>query len=119
MQITTEQNGTVMVVSVAGSLDAMTAPELGQVFDQQIEAGNSRVVADLAEVDYTSSAGLRVLLAAVKGTRKLGGDLRLASVQEHVNKVLNLAGFTSIIKQYPDAAAAVASFETEAGSASA
>jgi anti-anti-sigma factor len=111
MQINIEEHHDVMVVSVEGSLDALTAPDLGKVFDAEIKGGNSNLVADLAGVDYTSSAGLRVLLAAVKETRKLGGDFRLAAVQADVNKVLNLVGFTSIIKQYPDVESAILSFE--------
>ena len=111
MQVTSQQHGNITVVSAEGSLDALTAPDLGKALDEQITNGNSYLVADLKGVDYTSSAGLRVLLAAVKETRQAGGDLRLASVQDDVNKVLNLAGFTSIVKQYPDVDAAVASFE--------
>lgn len=111
MQVRDEERAGIMVVSVDGSLDALTAPELGKALTTQIEGGHSKLVADLAGVDYTSSAGLRVLLAAVKETRRIGGDLRLAAVQEDVNKVLNLAGFTSIVKQYPNVETAVSSFE--------
>ncbi len=110
MQIKSEEHGKVIVVSVEGSLDALTAPEFGNVLTAQVEGGNPYLVADLAGVDYTSSAGLRVLLASVKETRKLGGDLRLAAVHDDVNKVLRLAGFTSIVQQFPDVEAAVASF---------
>lgn len=110
MDVKTEQRGQVVVVSVVGSLDALTAPELGEALQGQIRAGQTNLVADLAGVDYTSSAGLRVLLGAVKDTRASGGDLRLAAVQADVNKVLKLAGFTSIVKLFPEVEQAVASF---------
>lgn len=110
MDVKTEQRGQVVVVSVVGSLDALTAPELGEALQGQIRAGQTNLVADLAGVDYTSSAGLRVLLGAVKDTRAGGGDLRLAAVQADVNKVLKLAGFTSIVKLFPEVEQAVASF---------
>lgn len=113
MQVNSQKHGEIMVISAAGSLDALTAPELGKALDEQISGGRSNLVADLEGVDYTSSAGLRVLLAAVKETRQLGGDLRLASVQDDVNKVLSLAGFTSIVKQFPDVETAVASFQSD------
>ena len=71
-------------------------------------------MADLAGVDYSSSAGIRVLLAAVKETRQKGGDLRLTAVQTNVNKVLTLAGIASAIEQYPDAATAISSFSSAA-----
>ena len=111
MQVKSEQRGEVVVLLVEGSLDALTAPDLGTEFSTQIESGHFNLVADLAGVDYSSSAGLRVLLAAVKETRQNGGDLRLAAVQANVNKVLTLAGISSAIKQFPDVEEAVSSFE--------
>ncbi len=68
------------------------------------------LVADFSKVDYISSAGLRVLLATLKETRRIGGDLRLANVQEFVNKVLKISGFVSILKIFPDTDSAIESF---------
>ena len=67
-------------------------------------------MAALGTLEYTSSAGLRVLLSTLKEARQRGGDLRLAAVQERVRRVLDLSGFTSILKCYPDVDAAVASY---------
>lgn len=113
MQVKSEERGKVAVLSIEGSLDALTAPDLGKAFSRQIESGHFNLVADLTGVDYSSSAGLRVLLAAVKETRQNDGDPRLAAVQANVNKVLTLAGIASTIKQYPDVESAVASFEAD------
>ena len=110
MEITTLQRGTVTVIAVAGSIDGMTATALITSFRQQVSGGNIRIVSDFAAVDYTSSAGLRALLETVKETRQQGGDLRLAAVQPDVLRVLELSGFTHILKLFPDVEAAVASF---------
>lgn len=110
MELATSSNGAVQVVAVSGSLDALTAPELADALSTQVRNGNSKLVADLTELEYTSSAGLRVLLNSVKEARSQGGDLRLAGVQPNVKKVLDLSGFMSIMKSYPDVDAAVASF---------
>ena len=75
-----------------------------------VAADKPYVVLDCGGLEYISSAGLRVLLAILKEARQHGGDLRLAAVQEKVYRILDLSGFTSIIKCYPDVAAAVASF---------
>ena len=56
------------------------------------------LVCDFKDVNYTSSAGLRSLLGALKESRRLGGDLRMAAVQPSVLRVLSLSGFASIIK---------------------
>jgi anti-sigma B factor antagonist len=111
MQVNSEERGEVVVLSAEGSLDSLTSSDLGQAFDTQIESGHFKLVAGLAGVDYSSSAGMRVLLGAVKEARHNGGDLRLATLQANVNKVLTLAGFTSTIQQFPDVEAAVSSFE--------
>jgi len=100
----------VTVLSLKGSIDAMTAPKITEHIQGQIAKGNIKLVADLAGVDYTSSAGLRVMLGAIKDTRAQGGDLRLTGVQPDVLKVLNLSGFTNILKLFDDLNAAVASY---------
>lgn len=114
MQIETEERENTLVVAVSGSVDGMTADSLMEAFHGQLEAGHTRVVADLAGVEYTSSAGLRALLATVKEARRRGGDLRLAAVQPNVRKVLDLSGFTTIMKLYPAVDDAVGSFTESA-----
>lgn len=88
----------------------MTASAMVVSFRAQVSGGNVHLVADFTGVDYTSSAGLRALLETVKETRQRGGDLRLAAVQPDVLRVLDLSGFTHILKLFPDIASAVASF---------
>lgn len=110
MEITHQQKDHVTIVSVIGSLDALTAPTLSEFFESRLAEGHSKLVVDLASLDYTSSAGLRVLLSAVKEARSRGGDVRLAAAQPNVKKVFDLSGFVNIIKFFPDVAAAVASF---------
>lgn len=110
MEISSQAIDSVQVISVNGSLDALTAPELADALSTQLRDGNSKLVADLSGLEYTSSAGLRVLLNSVKDARSKGGDLRLAGVQPNVKKVLDLSGFMSIMKSFDDTDAAVASF---------
>ena len=110
LDITTRQEGAATGVSVNGSLDALTAPNLANAFAQVTADGRVRVVADLAGLEYTSSAGLRVLLNASKECRHRGGELRIAAAQAAVFEVLDLGGFPSIIKIFDSVPGAVASF---------
>ncbi len=110
MEIRVEKRGPVAIVSIDGSVDGSTAGDLVSSLRQQVTDGSVQLVADLAGVDYTSSAGLRALLEMVKEARLHGGDLRLASVRREVLRVLELSGFTSILQVYPDVDSAVASF---------
>ena len=110
MEIRERQVDGITIVSLKGSIDAMTAPKITEFIQGKVSNGNIKLVADFSGVDYTSSAGLRVLLGAVKETRSQGGDMRLAGVQPDVLKVLNLSGFTNILKMFDNADAAVASY---------
>jgi anti-sigma B factor antagonist len=110
MDIQARQVGGVTILTLVGSIDALTAPRVTEFIQGQIAQGNARLVADFQGVDYTSSAGLRVLLGAIKESRSQSGDMRLAGVQPDVFKVLNLSGFTNILKLYPNLDAAVASY---------
>jgi len=110
MEIQDRQVDGVTVLSLMGSIDAVTAPKVTEFIQGEIAKGNIKLVADLKGVDYTSSAGLRVLLGAIKETRAQSGDIRLAGIQPDVQKVLNLSGFTNILKVFDNVDAAVASF---------
>lgn len=110
MDIQSRQLDGVTVLSLVGSIDAMTAPKITEYIQGHIAQGNIKLIADFKGVDYTSSAGLRVLLGGIKDTRSQGGDLRLASVQPDVLKVLNLSGFTNILKMFDSVESAVASY---------
>lgn len=114
MDISVNPGGSVTVVTINGSVDGLTADQLLVTLDAQVDAGRTHLVADLSGLEYTSSAGLRAVLGTVKRTRSKGGDLRLAAVQPQVFKVLDLAGFTGIMKLYDDVPSAVASFGVQA-----
>lgn len=114
MNVEFASRGEVSLVTITGSIDSLTAEALLAQLDAHVAAGHLHLVADFGGVDYTSSAGLRVLLSTVKQTRRGGGDLRLAMVNPRVLKVLELSGFTTIIKFYDGIDAAVASYAAPA-----
>ncbi len=108
--LSTRELGSVTVVEVVGSVDAVTAPRLGEALGAALAGGRPKLVVDLGGVGYASSAALRALLAGVKGARSAGGDLRLAAVTPDVAKVFELAGFDGIVQRFVDAEAAAVSF---------
>lgn len=111
MEITTKLEGSVTIISMVGNLDVATAPQVNDFLSGQLKTGRAKLVADFGQLAYLSSAGLRVLLTAVKEARRQGGDLCLAAVQsDEVNKVLRMSGFSNIFKVYSDTPTAVASF---------
>jgi anti-anti-sigma factor len=109
-----DQRGDVSTVHVSGSVDGLSSESLQHALSGELETGHHNLVADFGQVDYTSSAGLRVLLATVKTARSRGGDLRLAGPNPEVRKVLDLSGFSGILRVFATVDDAVASFAPRA-----
>jgi len=110
MEILDKQINGVTILTLKGSIDAMIAPQITEFIQDQISKGNIKLIADFSGVDYTSSAGLRVILGAIKETRSRSGDLRLIGIQPDVLKVFDLSGFTKILKIFDDLDIAIASY---------
>lgn len=106
--VTHDNNSTIVVVS--GTVDALTAPDLAKILVSQIAQGHVNLIVDLIGVEFMSSAGLRTLLGAVKESRSNGGDLRIASTNPGIEKVLKMSGFHNIAKVFSSQAEAVSSF---------
>lgn len=110
MEVDVEQRERLTILQIAGSLDALTSQTLTSKLSELVSGGRVNLVADLSKLEYTSSAGLRALLGGLKDSRSKGGDLRLASVKDGVRKVMELSGFTSILKFFPTVDEALKSF---------
>jgi anti-anti-sigma factor len=111
MQVTHKQLSRVDLVAVNGRVDANTAPQLQDTLHSIFDERRFRLVLDLSEMSYMSSAGLKVLLAALKEAKRWNrGDLRLASLQPQVHDTLNLVGLLQLFKVYSDTVEAVGSF---------
>lgn len=109
MNVTTEQVGTISVVRVSGQLDSSTADAFSSRMIELAKAPTTRLVLDLEQVAYVSSAGLRVVLALFKQLKANGGALVLAAVHPRVQDILEIAGFTAILPVAPTTDAAIAS----------
>ncbi len=83
------------VVAVAGRLDTSTAPVLDKTLNQEV-SDKSNLVLDLKDLEYISSAGLRVLLSAQK-RMQLNGSMKLKNVCESVMEVFEMTGFADIL----------------------
>ena len=95
MEISKEAMDNNLVVKVSGRLDTTTAPELEEYLRDALE-GVNELTLDFADLEYISSAGLRVLLATQKRMNEQG-SMRLTGVCDVVMEVLELTGFSSIL----------------------
>ncbi len=95
MKVTIEKNGSNLEVFVSGRLDTTTAPELEKTLTAEIE-GVESLVLDFAELEYISSAGLRVLLGAQK-TMNRQGEMKVRGVNEDIMEIFDITGFADIL----------------------
>jgi stage II sporulation protein AA (anti-sigma F factor antagonist) len=108
MTIQTVKEANATVLTIAGRMDAVTAPEYEKTLNEQIAAGETAFVVDFQGLEYISSAGLRALLATAKLLKSKGGQIRLANVLGTVREVFDISGFGSIFKIQDSVSAALA-----------
>jgi anti-anti-sigma factor len=96
MDIHEERKDGFLVLGLEGRLDAVSSKMFEEKVLAVIDGGETRFVIDLSRLDYVSSAGLRVFLAASKRLTPSGGNLVLCSLQEPVKQVFDIVGFYSI-----------------------
>jgi anti-sigma B factor antagonist len=96
MEITEGRTADIVTLSLAGKLDTTSAKAFEEKILGQIEAGDRRFIIDLAQLDYVSSSGLRVLLLASKRLSSANGKIALCSLKDQVKEVFDIAGFSSI-----------------------
>lgn len=95
MTINKTRNGETIIIELGGRLDANTAPELEKAIEG-IPADVKELVIDMEQLEYISSAGLRVILAAHKKMIKVG-SMRVRKICDEIMEILDMTGFTDIL----------------------
>ena len=95
LNIETKRNASELTVELSGRLDTNTAPELEAALKTALE-GVEELTFDLEKLDYISSAGLRVLLAAQK-TMNRQGSMKVKNANEIVMEIFEVTGFADIL----------------------
>jgi anti-sigma B factor antagonist len=108
VEITTTEREGAAVLSLAGRIDTVAAPELEQAINRTIEDGRRKILLDFSGVSYISSGGLRVLLATAKKLKNPEDRYGLCCLAAEVQKIIRLAGFTSIFSIYESQGEALA-----------
>lgn len=88
------------VMHISGRIDAVTAPILEKKIEDQVSEGHNKILLDFGGVDYLSSAGMRLLLAATKKMKAKEGVLALSGVGDEVMEIIKMAGFEKILNIY-------------------
>ena len=95
MTIEIKKNNQETIIEVVGRLDTITAPALDKTINEDI-GDTKNLVLDVKGMEYISSAGLRVILAAQKKMQKIG-SMKVTGVCEEVMEVFEMTGFADIL----------------------
>jgi anti-sigma B factor antagonist len=111
MEITTKKFKSCDMVVVNGRVDSNTAPQLTEALESITGDGRFKIVLDMSDLEYMSSAGFRALLSSQRVCKRYNrGEIVLATVPERVKEALELAGFTELFQTFGDAVEAVGNF---------
>jgi|SRR5262245_6670935 len=105
----TKTNG-IILLGLKGRLDATTSPQLQEKLLAALAGGEKHFAIDCAQLEYISSAGLRVLLLVTKQLRTVSGKMVLYALKPHVKEVFDLAGFSAALPLFGSQTDALASF---------
>ncbi|NQU16173.1 MAG: STAS domain-containing protein [Desulfobacteraceae bacterium] len=98
MEVNIRKEEKALVVSVTGRMDAVSAPDFDTQVEERVDKGETNLVLDLSGLDYISSAGLRSMLTLAKKLKTKEGDLVLFGLQDVVNEVFEVSGFSTIFE---------------------
>ncbi|NLI83247.1 MAG: STAS domain-containing protein [Deltaproteobacteria bacterium] len=97
MEVTETRLEGILVLGVKGRLDSTNSEDFERMLLGSVRQGENRLVLDFGELDYISSAGLRVLLKAVKELKVSDGHLALCSVRDYIKEIFEMSGFVSFL----------------------
>jgi len=97
LEVKVNEVNDVVIIKLVGNLDTNTAPEAETEINNWLEKDTKKMVVDLEEAKYVSSAGLRVFLATAKKMTAAGGAVIFCSPNEVVQEILDISGFSTIL----------------------
>ncbi|HZQ08568.1 MAG TPA: STAS domain-containing protein [Anaerolineae bacterium] len=108
--VNSQMHGNVQVISVGGRVDGYSAPQLDEALQNALKAKHYKIVVDLKDTEFLSSAGMRALLKARLEAQDQRGELRLANPSQFIMDALKLVGLEKLFKIYNSQQAALTEF---------
>jgi anti-sigma B factor antagonist len=100
--VTVRESDPAQVVDLDGYLDAHTAPQLEQIFEDLLARQRYNIIVNFQDLSYISSAGLGVFMAFIEEARNNHGDIKLVGMSPKVYNVFDLLGFPMLYEIYDD-----------------
>lgn len=86
----------ILIANLSGRIDAASAKDLEQQCLQWIEGGETRLIFDFSDVNYISSAALRVFLLVAKRLGGVNGSVRMCGLNSTIRDVFDISGFSKL-----------------------
>ena len=99
-EISQAEKGNVTVLHIKGFLDAHTAPKFENALQQLIGENRVKIVVNMDQLDYISSAGLGVIMGFIEEIREKSGDIKMSNLSPKVYRVFDLLGFPALYEIY-------------------
>ena len=97
LQVNTNEVNDVVIVKLLGNLDTNTAPDAETEINKWLGNGTLKMIINLEQTNYVSSAGLRIFLATAKKITASGGVVKLCMANDVVQEILDISGFSTIL----------------------
>ncbi len=97
MDIIEKRLNEIIIFKLNGNLNSNTSPELEDKIFEAIKNDSKNMILDFEDLDYISSAGLRVIMKAAKNLKQSEGMIVLCSMQDYVKEVFEIAGFDAYL----------------------
>ncbi len=98
MEMKSTKEGEVLIFEPEGRIDGTNARDVESAFLDQVRGGELAILIDFSEVDFISSAGLRVLLMVAKEVKSRSGRIELCSMRDYLKEVFEVSGFNAIFQ---------------------
>lgn len=108
MEITVKEFEQVELITLNGRLDSVEAPRLAQALEAASQRGRYKIVVDMSQLDYMSSAGFRALGDAQRNSKHHNrGEVLLVQVRDNIREALELVGFADYFHTFDDVPSAL------------
>jgi anti-sigma B factor antagonist len=114
IQVSTQTAGSqaqISIIKVGGYIDTTTSSEVERALNSLLKQGRFKIIIDLGNVDYISSAGWGIFISEIKSIRENSGDLKLVSMIPDVYEIFELLEFHHILDVYDTNQEAIQKFE--------
>ncbi len=110
MEIIEQTKGDVDILTIKGRLDAVSKNLIKENINSLVKNNRSSIVLDMGFVDFIDSSGLGSLVSCLRLVNKLGGDIKISSLQEQVRGIFELTRLHRVFQIFDDTDTAADSF---------